>query len=353
MFQIKRWVGLRTAAQAGISSFDPSAGLAPSCVFDTADSRVRADSPAWHRRARRNLTRARLLLALVRARDLWTRHHGSHPLKEEMVNTWVCRGTSSCGYQLNWLSHNPWWTYCKKYETVVPKAKRPRERRAVETDSSSSELAKAKRAAAKLEAACAADPDDAECKELHERKKQRLEQVESERAMSFDLQEKLKAAIGEKRDRKRKQMELVDEKVRKEQEVADGVHREFAELVDQYQQMEPQHRVVVEQFTREQQQTWQANAVYQLLSVWEELRSVQGEIGSDATTAKALEHNLSVSEPFEQRRREQFEAQSKPVEVDGDDDMGDGVGPTPDDIGTVERELREIQKKARKDAPPV
>ena len=85
----------------------------------------------------------------------------------------------------------------------------------------------------------------------------------------------------------------------------------------------------------------------------EELRRVQAEIGSDATTAKAVEHIFSVSEPFEQRRREQFEAQSKPVEVDGDDDMGDGVGPTPDDIGTVERELREIQKKARKDAPPV
>ena len=124
-----------------------------------------------HRRARRNRARARLLLALVRARDLWTRHHGSHPLKEEMVNTWACRGTGSCGYQLNWLSHNQWWRCCEKDETVIPKAKRPWERRAVETHSSSSELAKAKGAVAKLEAACAADP-----------KKQRLEQVESEKA---------------------------------------------------------------------------------------------------------------------------------------------------------------------------
>ena len=99
--------------------------------------------------------------------------------------------------------------------------------------------------------------------------------------------------------------------------------------------MEPQHRVVVEQFTREQQQTWQANAVCQPLSVWEELRRVQAEIGSDATTAKAVEHVFSVSEPFEQRRREQFKAQSKPVEVDENDDMGDGVAP--DDIGTVEK----------------
>ena len=58
----------------------------------------------------------------------------------------------------------------KKYETVVPKAKRPRDQRAIETHSSSFELVKAKQAVAKL-----ADPDDAECKEFYERKKQRLE----------------------------------------------------------------------------------------------------------------------------------------------------------------------------------
>ena len=52
-------------------------------------------------------------------------------------------------------------------------------------DAGSSELVKAKQAVAKLEAACAADPDDAECKELYERKKQRLEQLESERATPF------------------------------------------------------------------------------------------------------------------------------------------------------------------------
>ena len=37
--------------------------------------------------------------------------------------------------------------------------------------------------------ACAIDPDDGDCKELQERKKQRLEQMESERTTPFDLQE--------------------------------------------------------------------------------------------------------------------------------------------------------------------
>ena len=55
-----------------------------------------------------------------------------------------------------------------------------------------------------------------------------------------------------------------------------------------------------------------------------------------------LLHILSVSQPFEQRRREQLEAQAKPVEVDEDDDMGGGMVPTPDDIVAVERELREV-----------
>ena len=92
---------------------------------------------------------------------------------------------------------------------------------------------------AKLEAACAADPDDAECKELFERKKQRLEQLESERATPFDLQLK---AIGEKRDKKRKHAETVHEKVQKAQEEAQRVDRELPECEDQYRQMEQRHR---------------------------------------------------------------------------------------------------------------
>ena len=73
----------------------------------------------------------------------------------------------------------------QKVEAVVSKAKRPREQRIIDADAGSSDLVKPKQAVAKLEAACAADPDDAECKELFERKKQRLEQLESERAHTF------------------------------------------------------------------------------------------------------------------------------------------------------------------------
>ena len=75
-------------------------------------------------------------------------------------------------------------------------------------------LSRQSRQLPKLQMACAVDPDDAECKELYERKKQSLEQLESEIATPFDLQEKLKA-FGQKLDKKRKHIETVDEKCRK------------------------------------------------------------------------------------------------------------------------------------------
>ena len=113
----------------------------------------------------------------------------------------------------------------KKNDAVVSKAKRPREQSAIKTDSGSSKLVNAKQAVA-------ADPDDAECKALYERKKQRLEQLESERATPFDMQEKLKA-FGEKFDKKRKCTESVDEKVRKFQDESERAHHKFAEMEDQ------------------------------------------------------------------------------------------------------------------------
>ena len=78
--------------------------------------------------------------------------------------------------------------------------------------------------------------------------------MESERAapfdlQPFDLQEKLKAS-GEK---------CVHGKARKLVDEVERVDREFAELVDQYQQMEQRHREAAEH-TREQQQTRHAHA---------------------------------------------------------------------------------------------
>ena len=264
-----------------------------------------------------------------------------------MVNTWTCRGTGSCGYQHNWFSHSYCWRCNKKYEPVVSKSKRPREQKIIDADAGSSELLKAKQAVAKLEAACAADPDDAECKELFERKKQRLEQLESERATPFDLQEKLKA-IGEKRDKKRKHAETVHEKVRKAQEEAQRVDRELAECEDQYRQMEQRHRAAAEQFTREQQRSLQANAAFQPLAVWEGLRTLQAEIGTDAAANNAVELLLSIYQPVEQRRREQHDAQSKPIIDNDDTEMADVPDPTPDDIEQVEREFREAEKRRDK-----
>ena len=140
-----------------------------------------------------------------------------------------------------------------------------------------------------------------------ERKKQRLEQPESERATLFDLQEKLKA-ICEKRDKKRKHAETVHEKVRKAQEEAERVDLELAECEDQYKQMEQWHRAAAEQFTREQQ-------AFQPLAVWESLRTLHAEIGADAAANSAVELLLSVCQPIEQRRREQHEAQPKPSSI--------------------------------------
>ena len=320
--------------------FTRQLNLAPGCVSDTADSCVRADSPAWHRRARRNRARARLLLTLVRARDLLTRHHGSHPPKEEMVNTWTCRGTGSCGYQHNWFSHSYCWKCNKKYESVVYKAKRPRQQRIVDAAPESSELVKARQAVAKLEAACAADPDDAECKELYERKKQRLEQLESERDSPFDLLQKLKASR-EKLD-KRKQSESGHEKVRKEQEESERVDRELAEMEDQHRQLEQRHRASAEQ---EQQRALEANATNKPLHVWEGLRKLQAEGGINAAARDAVEILLSVSQPFETTRCEKFEAESKPIVDDDDAEMEDGVDPTPEEIERSGRAAREAQKR--------
>ena len=261
-----------------------------------------------------------------------------------MVNTWTCRGTGSCGYQHNWFSHSYCWRCNKKYEPVVSKSKRPRELGTIDADAGSSELVEAKQAVAKLEAACAADPDDAECKELFERKKQRLVQLESERATPFDLQEKLKA-IGEKRDKKRKHAETVHEKVRKAQEEAQRVDRELAECEDQYRQMEQRHRAAAEQFTREQQRSLQASTAFQPMAVWEGLRTLQAEMGSDAAANNAVELLLSVCQPIEQRRRERHDAQSKPI-VDHDDaEMEDGEVPTPEYMERVEREFRDVEKR--------
>ena len=174
--------------------------------------------------------------------------------------------------------HSYCWKCNKKYESVVSKAKRPREQNIVDAGPESSELVKARQAVAKLEAACAADPDDAECKELYERKKQRLEQLESERDSPFDLLRKLKASR-EKLDKKRKQSESGHEKVRKEQEESERVDREIAEMEDQHRQLEQRHRASAEQ---EQQRALEANATYIPLDVWEGLQKLQAEVGINA-----------------------------------------------------------------------
>ena len=257
-----------------------------------------------------------------------------------MVNTWTCRGTGSCGYQHNWFSHSYCWKCNEKYESVVSKAKRPREQRIIDADPGSSELVKAKQAVAKLEAACAADPDDAEPKELYERKKQRLELLESERATPFNLQEKLQA-IGEKRDKKRKHAETVHEKARKAQEEAQRIDQELAECEDQYRQVEQRHRAATEQFTREQQRSLQENSAFQPLAVCDVQRVLQAEIRTDAAANSAVEHLLLVC----QQKLKDFEAQSKPIVDDEDAEMADGVGPTPDEIERSGRELREPQKR--------
>ena len=213
-------------------------------------------------------------------------------------------------------------------------------------------MVKAKQAVAKLEAACAADPDDAECKEMFERKKQRLEQLESETATPFDLQEKLKV-IGEKRDKKLKHAETVHEKVRKAQEEAERVDHELAECEDEYRQMEQRHRGAAQSSAEQLRGSSngpcrQASAAFQLLAVWEGLRTLQAEIGTDAAANNAVELLLLVCQPIEQRRREQHEAQSKPMVDNDDTEMAQESDPTLDDIEQVEREFREVEKRRAK-----
>ena len=133
--------------------------------------------------------------------------------------------------------------------------------------------------------------------------------------------------------------------MRKAQEEAQRIDQELAECEDPYRQMEQRHRAAAEQFTREQQRALQASTAFQPLAVWEGLRTLQAEIGADAAANNAVELLLSVCQPIEQRRREQHEAQSKPIVDNDDTEMEDGEVPTPEYMERVEREFREVQKR--------
>ena len=116
----------------------------------------------------------------------------------------------------------------------------------------------------------------------------------------------------------------------------------MSEMKDRHRQLEQRHRASAE---HEQQRSLQANSAFQPLAVWDALRVLQAEIGTDAATNGAVEHLLAVCQPIEQRRREDFEAQSKP-NVDNDDaEMADGVDLPPEDIKRAQRELHEAQKR--------
>ena len=111
---------------------------------------------------------------------------------------------------------------------------------------------------------------------------------------------------------------------------------------------EQRHRAAAEQFTREQQRSLQANTAFQPLAVWDGLRTLQAEIGTDAAANNAVELLLSIYQPVEQRRREQHDAQSKPIVDNDDTEMADEPYPTPDYIERVEREFRDAEKRRDK-----
>ena len=184
---------------------------------------------------------------------------------------------------------------------------------------------------------------------MYERKKQRLEQLESERATPFDLLRKLKA-FGQKLDKKRKHTETVDEKCRKIQDESEREHRELAEMEDQYRQMEQRHRASVQ---HEQRRSLQGDAAYQPLDVWEGLRKLHAEGGINAAARNAVEILLWVSASIETSRHDEFEARSKPI-VDNDDaEMEDGEVPTPEEVERSGQAAREAQKRHEKIAAAI
>ena len=167
------------------------------------------------------------------------------------------------------FSHSHCWRCNKKYEPVVSKSKRPREQRTVDADAGSSEFVKAKQGSGQTEATCATDPDDAECKELFERKKQRLEQFESERGHAFLICKKNSRPLERSVTRNGNMLKLCTRRCERHKKRPSVLIMSLLSVKINTGRWEQRHRAAAEQFTREQQRSLQASAAFQPLAVWE------------------------------------------------------------------------------------